>query len=62
MGIKVFGFLDCQEGEAVEFCDEVFIVPSGNVGNIQESHITAGYALMKKSRKNESDFYRAPYP
>ena len=46
MGIKVFGFLDCQGG-AVEFCDEVFIVPSGNVDNIQESHITAGHALME---------------
>ena len=47
MGIKVFGFLDCQGGDAVEFCDKVFIVPSGSVGRIQESHITAGHALME---------------
>jgi D-sedoheptulose 7-phosphate isomerase len=47
MGIKVFGFLGCQGGTAVEFCDEVFIVPNDNVGRIQESHITAGHALME---------------
>jgi D-sedoheptulose 7-phosphate isomerase len=47
MGIKVFGFLGCQGGDAVEFCDKVFIVPSGSVGRIQESHITAGHALME---------------
>jgi D-sedoheptulose 7-phosphate isomerase len=47
MGIKVFGFLGSNGGEALEYCDEVFIVPSDNVGRIQEAHITAGHALME---------------
>jgi D-sedoheptulose 7-phosphate isomerase len=47
MGIKVFGFLGCDGGEALKYCDEVFIVPSDNVGRIQEAHITAGHALME---------------
>ena len=45
--IKVFGFLGCKGGAAVELCDEAFIVPSDNTGRIQESHITAGHALME---------------
>jgi|TARA_B110000008_G_C16876437_1_gene527003 D-sedoheptulose 7-phosphate isomerase len=47
MGIKVFGFLGSGGGKALEFCDEAFIVPSNNTGRIQESHITAGHALME---------------
>ena len=47
MGIKVFGFLGSGGGHALEFCDEAFIVPSNNTGRIQESHITAGHALME---------------
>ena len=47
MGIKVFGFLGSGGGRALELCDEVFIVPSDNTGRIQESHITAGHALME---------------
>ena len=46
MGIKVFGFLNCGGGDAIQFCDEAFIVPSNDTGKIQEAHITAGYALM----------------
>jgi len=46
VGIKVFGFLGCGGGEARQFCDEAFIVPSNDTGRIQESHITAGHALM----------------
>ena len=46
MGIKVFGFLGCGGGEAIQFCDEAFIVPSDDTGRIQEAHITAGHALM----------------
>ena len=46
MGIKVFGFLGCGGGEAIQFCDEVFVVPSDDTGRIQEAHITAGHALM----------------
>ena len=47
MGIKVFGFLGCKGGKALELCDEAFVVPSDNTGRIQESHITAGHALME---------------
>lgn len=46
-GIYVFGFLGCGGGEALNFCDESFVVPSENTGRIQESHITAGHALME---------------
>jgi D-sedoheptulose 7-phosphate isomerase len=47
MGIEVFGFLGSGGGGALELCDEVFMVPSYNTGRIQESHITAGHALME---------------
>lgn len=47
MGVKVFGFLGCKGGEALKYCDEVFIVPSNDTGRIQESHITVGHALME---------------
>lgn len=46
-GIHVFGFLGCDGGQALEFCDEAFVVPSDNTGRIQEAHITAGHALME---------------
>jgi D-sedoheptulose 7-phosphate isomerase len=47
LNIKVFGFLGCGGGEALKYCDEAFIVPSYDTGRIQESHITAGHALME---------------
>ena len=47
VGIKVFGFLGSGGGEALELCDKALIVPSNNTGRIQESHITAGHALME---------------
>ena len=47
MNIKVFGFLGCDGGKAIEYCDEFFIVPSQDTGRIQEAHITAGHALME---------------
>ena len=47
MSVKVFGFLGCKGGEALKYCDEVFIVPSNDTGRIQEAHITAGHALME---------------
>ncbi len=46
-GIKVFGFLGSGGGRALALCDEAFVVPSDNTGRIQESHITAGHALME---------------
>ena len=47
LGIKVFGFLGSEGGEALKYCDEAFIVPSNDTGRIQEAHITAGHALME---------------
>jgi len=47
VGIKVFGFLGSGGGEALELCDKALMVPSNNTGRIQESHITAGHALME---------------
>ena len=47
MNIKVFGFLGCEGGDALKYCDEAFIVPSDHTGRIQEAHITAGHALME---------------
>jgi len=46
-GLKVFGFLGAGGGKALGLCDESFLVPSDNTGGIQESHITAGHALME---------------
>jgi len=58
MNIKVFGFLGSGGGNALEICDEAFVVPSDNVGRIQESHITAGHALMEYIEDSllESDY------
>ena len=47
MNIIVFGFLGAGGGKALELCDEAFLVPSSDTGRIQESHITAGHALME---------------
>jgi D-sedoheptulose 7-phosphate isomerase len=47
MGIKVFGFLGNKGGKIASICDKSFIVPGNNTGRIQESHITAGHALME---------------
>ncbi len=46
-GIRVFGFLGAGGGDALELCDAAFLVPSDNTGRVQESHITAGHALME---------------
>jgi len=47
LGIKVFGFLGIDGGDALEYCDEALLAPSTNTGRIQEVHITAGHALME---------------
>lgn len=47
MGLTTFGFLGCGGGEALKYCDYAFVVPSNEVGRIQEVHITAGHALME---------------
>ena len=58
MGIKGFGLLGCGGGEALQYCDEAFIVPSNDTGRIQEAHITAGHALMEyvEDRLIESNY------
>lgn len=47
LGIHVFGFLGNEGGKMANNCDKAFIVPGSNTGRIQESHITAGHALME---------------
>ena len=47
MGIKVFAFLGSGGGRALGLSELSFLVPSNNTGRIQESHITAGHALME---------------
>ena len=41
------GFLGNEGGEAIEYCNAAFIVPSKVTARIQESHITAGHALLQ---------------
>ena len=41
------GFLGSGGGEALSYCDLAFVVPSKITGRIQESHITAGHALLQ---------------
>ena len=47
MKILVFGFLGSKGGKALKYCDKFFLVPSHNTAHIQESHITAGHALIE---------------
>jgi D-sedoheptulose 7-phosphate isomerase len=58
IGVKTFGFLGSGGGKALEFCDDFFLVPSDNTGRIQESHITAGHALMENI---ENDLINSGY-
>ena len=46
-GILVFAFLGSGGGKALDLSDKYFLVPSNDTGRIQESHITAGHALME---------------
>ena len=41
------GFLGGDGGEALKYCDSAFIVPDKVTARIQESHITAGHALLQ---------------
>ena len=45
--IKTFAFLGGDGGKCIDLCDNFFLVPSSSTGRIQESHITAGHALME---------------
>lgn len=47
MGIQTLGFLGGDGGQAREVCDIALVVPSCVTGRIQESHITAGHALIE---------------
>jgi len=47
MKINVLGFLGCSGGNVIDYCDVAYVVPSDNTGRIQETHITAGHALME---------------
>ena len=46
-GIFSLGFLGNGGGEALSYCDLAFVVPSKITGRTQESHITAGHALLQ---------------
>ena len=45
--IYSLGFLGGDGGEALKYCDSAFIVPDKITARIQESHITAGHALLQ---------------
>lgn len=46
-GIVTLGFLGGDGGPALADCEIAFVVPSTDTARIQESHITAGHALME---------------
>jgi len=46
-GLKTVGLLGGTGGPALALCDVAFVVPSSNTARIQESHITAGHAIME---------------
>ncbi len=46
-GIYSIGFLGNGGGEALQYCDSAFVVPGKVTARIQESHITAGHALLQ---------------
>ena len=46
-GIYSLGFLGNGGGDALSYCDSAFVVPSTVTARIQESHITAGHALLQ---------------
>ena len=45
--IYCLGFLGNDGGEALALCDSAFVVPSSETARIQESHITAGHAMLQ---------------
>ncbi len=58
MGIHTFAFLGSGGGSSLALCEKSFLVPSNDTGRIQESHITAGHALMEyvEDRLIEEDY------
>jgi len=47
LGLYTIGFLGNGGGEALQYCEDAFVVPSKITARIQESHITAGHALLQ---------------
>ena len=47
IGMATAGFLGGTGGPALPLCDVALVVPSTETGRIQESHITAGHAVME---------------
>jgi|TARA_B110000483_G_scaffold243557_1_gene334107 D-sedoheptulose 7-phosphate isomerase len=45
--IAIISFLGSGGGKVLKICDKTFLVPSEDTARIQESHITAGHALME---------------
>ena len=45
--IYCIGFLGNAGGKALELCDSAFVVPSNITARIQETHITAGHAMLQ---------------
>ena len=45
--IYCLGFLGNGGGKALELCDAAFVVPSSITARIQETHITAGHAMLQ---------------
>ena len=45
--IYCLGFLGNGGGKALELCDAAFVVPSNITARIQETHITAGHAMLQ---------------
>jgi D-sedoheptulose 7-phosphate isomerase len=45
--IYCLGFLGNGGGRALDLCDSAFVVPGKVTGRIQESHITAGHAMLQ---------------
>jgi len=46
-GIYALGFLGGDGGIAMDYCNSAFLVPSKVTARIQESHITAGHAMLQ---------------
>lgn len=46
-GLTTLGFLGGNGGPAQADCDLAFLAPSTETGRVQETHITAGHALME---------------
>ena len=46
-GIYSLGFLGGDGGKALQYCNSAFVVPSKVTARIQESHITAGHAMLQ---------------